>query len=155
MQSTERKVAMGWPTSAVEFLELHARIEGALKQSGMVQEKKKRAEADWKALAESLGASFFRRIFESGKADTLIGEPPRRRMRVGMRWHPEQPAAIQDVGTLFLDGVCQVRNNLAHGEKFSVTGQGWDRDEELVTQAIWVLEQALQDSDVLRACFRY
>jgi hypothetical protein len=36
----------GWPAEAVEFFTLFARVERALKESGMLKNKR-RAEADW------------------------------------------------------------------------------------------------------------
>jgi len=79
------------------------------------------------------------------RAETLIAEPPRRRMTLGLKWSPDQPPPIKTTEELFQRGICQVRHNLAHGEKFNLTGEGWDRDVALVTQSLWVLERAIEN----------
>jgi hypothetical protein len=50
-------------------------------------------------------------------------------------------AAKQDVVGLFLRGVCRVRNNIVHGEKYIVRAA--PRDDALVEQAHWVPEYAI------------
>jgi hypothetical protein len=65
-------------------------------------------------------------------------------MALGLEWFPDEPQAILTVEELFVRGVCQVPHNLAHGEKFDITGKGFDRDLALVTQSLWVLKQALE-----------
>lgn len=85
MQYIERKITLGWPQQAIEFIQLFARVEGALKQSGhLKRDKKKRAEADWTGFADSLGPEFFQYVRDSEQANTLVGEPPRRRMTRGL-----------------------------------------------------------------------
>jgi hypothetical protein len=62
---------------------------------------------------------------------------------------------ITDVGALFIRGVCQVRNNIVHGEKFVESAR--PRDYALVEEAHWVLEQAItqhQDAGTLFASLR-
>jgi hypothetical protein len=137
-------MTLGWPQSAVNFFQLYARMEGALKQTGHVKQGRKLAQADWASLAKSLGPKFFHYVRDAQMAETLIAEPPRKRMSAGSKWLPDQPPPIQTTEELFRRGVCQVRHNLAHGEKFNVTGDGWERDLTLVTQSLWVLEQAVE-----------
>lgn len=43
MQYIERKITLGWPQQAIEFIQLFARVEGALKQSGHLKRDKKNA----------------------------------------------------------------------------------------------------------------
>ena len=88
--------------------------------------------------------AFFHLVRDSKLADILIGEPPRRLMNQGLEWQPSLSPPIENVLDQFNRGICRVRHNLAHGEKFSVTGSGWNRDIALVTQALWVLERALE-----------
>ncbi|WP_051380567.1 hypothetical protein [Bradyrhizobium sp. WSM1743] len=58
---------------------LFRRFEHASKRGDFLKPKK-RAEADWRAFAESLGAEFFEEVRQSQKAPTLMHEPPRRLM---------------------------------------------------------------------------
>jgi hypothetical protein len=96
---------------------------------------------DWPLFARELGPDFFAMIAHSGKADMLIGEPPRIYYRDGgMR--PVKPEPIADVEQLMIRGVGQVRNNIVHGEKY--VDRGSKRDDDLVMQAMWVLEQAVE-----------
>lgn len=151
MQGTESKRRLGWPPEAIEFMQLYARIEGELKRVGNTKRGRKLAEADWGPLAESLGEEFFHFVRDSKLADTLVGEPPRRLMNQGLEWQPAFSPPIENVLDLFTRGICQVRHNLAHGEKFDVTGSGWDRDIALVTQALWTLERALERSPLSKS----
>jgi hypothetical protein len=142
VQSIERQLALGWPTVAIEFLQLYARKESELKRAGMIKVGRRLAEADWSRFAISLGAGFFQSVRDSKRAETLILEPPRR-LNADLQWDPVHPRPLENVEDLFARGVCRVRHNLAHGEKFNVTGQGWDRDLALVTESKWVLQRLL------------
>jgi len=121
-------------------------MEGALTKAGHRKVDQRLAKADWDAFAKTLGPEFFVQIRDSHRADTLLSEPPRRRMNEGFNWHPEHPQPIKDTQDLFRRGVCQVRHNLAHGEKFSVTGESWDRDVALVEGSLSVLRLAGEKS---------
>lgn len=76
MQNPSHAVALGWPKSAIEFFQLYARVEGALKQNDHVKKGRKLAEADWTSFAKSLGPNFFLRVQDTQRAETLIAEPP-------------------------------------------------------------------------------
>ncbi len=132
-----------WPPSAHKFVMLFARMERRLKDAGQLKQHKNVAEADWRAFARSLPSDFFSRVLESGRARNLINEPPRTRASTGRVFIPQFPRPLGDVVELFVKGVCRVRNNLVHGEKFGSTGPEWDRDEVLTREAHWVLEQAI------------
>ena len=54
---------------------------------------------------------------------------------------PDVQDPITGVVPLFIRGVCQVRNNIVHGEKFVESAR--PRDHALVLEANWVLEQAI------------
>lgn len=143
-----RLFALGWPDEAVRFIQLFASVEGELKQRGDTKRGRRLAEADWRSFSNLLGADFFEFVRSSLKAQTLISEPPRRRMNEGLKWMPEHPAPIENVEDLFVRGVCAVRNNLAHGEKFRITGLGWGRDAALVNEALWTLAEAIERTKI-------
>lgn len=136
------------PQRALAFRDLFARVEHVLRRNGYTRADRPKAEIDWRRFAEHLGDAFFAYVVEASAADTLIGEPPRAFHREG-GWQPENPAPIKNVVELFLRGVCQVRNNIEHGEKFVI--EEGSRSEALVDEAHWVLEQAtLQHSGLKR-----
>jgi hypothetical protein len=138
-----------WPHPAEKFLKLFAHTEGRLKKRGDLIKGRKHAEADWMPLADALGADFFAHVRGSGAADMLMNRPPRKRM-ADLCWAPENPAPIGDVRELFRRGLCQVRNNLAHGEKFVVDGDDLKRDIVLIEQSLWALEQAIEKCEGLK-----
>jgi hypothetical protein len=72
----------------------------------------------------------------------LIGEPPRILMTDGLEFQPARPEPLEGVVDLFVRGVCQVRHNYFHGEKFVGRGESAARDHALVRQALWVLNLA-------------
>ena len=57
--------------------------------------------------------------------------------------------ALDDVIN-FRNGVCQVRNNLFHGEKFRGSEQSSERDAALVAESEWVLRLVLEKLPQLR-----
>ncbi len=128
------------PEHAAEFMELFARLEHALRRNGYVRKDRERAEVSWRAFATDLGERFFLQVLESREARTLIGEPPRVYVR-GRGMQPEVQEPITDVVQLFSRGVCQVRNNIVHGEKY--VDLATSRDNALVREAHWVLQQAV------------
>ena len=77
---------------------------------------------------------------DSDRAVTLVAEPPRIYYR-GRGMLPEVQEPITDAVQLFVRGVCQVRNNIVHGEKYVELAT--PRDDALVKEANWVLEQAV------------
>jgi hypothetical protein len=91
--------------------------------------------------ADELGEPFLVHARGSGHADTLINGPPRR-LDVDLKWQPTTQQPIEDVVGLFLRGVCQVRNNIVHGEKYIDAHD--PRDDALVVGAAWVLEEAIE-----------
>jgi hypothetical protein len=143
MKASPKQEAVPWPEVAHAFISLFAQLEKSLKDSGQIKRGRKVAEADWSAFADSLGSAFFDRVQQSGKAENLIKEPPRRRMADGLVFSPETPLPLGNIQDLIVLGVCRVRNNLVHGEKFGVSGVGWERDEILTREARWVLQKAV------------
>lgn len=129
------------PPEADALVERYRRFEHALKRAGFVDPNDKRASANWSEFARAPGEDFFVEARDSGEAPTLIAEPPRILMRETMTFEPTEPEPIKDVVDLFRRGVCMVRNNHLHGEKF-ISEPGLGRDVALVQAALAVLERA-------------
>lgn len=131
------------PNEAAQvFLHDFMRTEYALKRSGYLRKNKEIAEADWECYAKNLGGHFFNHIVENGFAKTLIGHPPRR-LLAKLNWAPKDPNPIENVHQLIINGVCRIRNNYIHGEKFTGGPEGqWERDTLLVAEAQSVLNEA-------------
>jgi hypothetical protein len=138
------------PAHALAFRDLFALGEHALRRCGYVRANRPKAEIDWQKFANELGEPFFSEVVKSGMAVTLIGEPPRALHRNG-EWLPKNQSPISNVVELILRGVCQVRHNIEHGEKY-VEPEG-ARSDALVNEAHWVLERAIETLPALRAAF--
>jgi hypothetical protein len=129
------------PEHATAFTHLFARVEHTLRRNGYSREDNERAVVSWRKFAGELGDLFFEYVLAARQANTLISEPPRIFYRErGMQ--PEVQHPITGVVPLFIRGVCQVRNNIVHGEKFVESAR--PRDHALVLEANWVLEQAIK-----------
>jgi len=129
------------PEHAIRFRERFAHVENLLRRAGYVQQKRRsRALVDWVKFAREFNADFFLYVQGSQQANTLLSEPPRV-LDAHITWQPLNQTPIADVVELFQRGVCQVRNNIVHGEKYIDSHDR--RDDELVSQAAWVLEQAI------------
>ena len=129
------------PEHVIRFRERFAHVENLLRRAGYVQQRQRsRAFVDWVKFANELGADFFLYVRASQQATTLLNEPPRV-LDAQLIWQPPNQTPIADVAGLFQKGVCQVRNNIVHGEKFVDSHDR--RDDELVSQAAWVLERAI------------
>ena len=125
---------------AAELMQMFARLEHGLRRNGYARRDRQVALIDWARFASELGEPFFAAARDSGNAAVLIRVPPRVYHRdKGLL--PEQPPPIANVGELFVRGVCQVRNNIAHGEK--LVELATQRDHDLVRDALWVLTQAI------------
>src|SRR5689334_12221695 len=103
------------PEHAAAFMTLFARVEHTLRRNGYVRPDQDRAVVDWRKFAEELGGRFFVYIRDSGRATTLVAEPPRVYYR-GQGLLPVIQKPITNIVQLFTRGVCQVRNNIVHGE---------------------------------------
>lgn len=130
--------------AANAFATDYRHLEYALKRAPEYRRKNKAtAEADWGAFATALGPTFFDQIVRSGVAKNLIGKPPRRLLN-DMKWAPTNPAPLSNVSELIINGVCRVRHNYFHGEKFTGASEGqWDRDITLIQEAHAVLVEAI------------
>jgi len=138
--------------AATQFRKLFEDMEHALKRAGFKKPNQDYAEADWNAFARHLGKNFFLEVQSCGKAADLLQERPRK-LTKDLQWGPKQPVPINSVIELFENGVCRVRNNLVHGEKYKGLPKVQQRDEVLVVQSKWVLELALAKSPDLQKHF--
>ncbi len=126
----------------LEFLELFGNLEQEIKRKGYLRNRPD-AQANWHKFAQNfLGDIFFSQVNEKGIADTLISEPPRKLMAEGLQWIPETPNSLSNTEELIIIGVCRIRNNFFHGEKFvgEPSLDNWERDIVLVTEALAVLK---------------
>ena len=128
------------PRHAEAFMDLVARLEHALRRHGYAREDRDIAFIDWARFARELGDDFFRTVRESGEANVLIGEPPRSYYR-NRGFMPRNSKPIETVRELITRGVIQVRNNIAHGEKY--VERATRRDDDLTKEALWVLRTAI------------
>lgn len=119
--------------------------EYTLKRSGHLRKGRRVAEADWAVFATSLGKEFYDEVVSSGIAKTLIGEPPGIFLR-DLRWTERRETPLANVTELIVEGVCRVRNNSDHGEKFRGTNGQWKRDFQLISEARLVLALAMRRS---------
>lgn len=135
-----------------EFEALYRKVERALVYSGYMQGHKKYADADWKKFANELGQPFLDFVKKSREATTLTTEPPKQLLKMGhIPGWVEVCKDYQTVEDLFLSGICQVRNNVAHGHKYVGTEADKRRDDKLTGQATWVLHRAIERNDKIRA----
>jgi hypothetical protein len=140
------------PKAAISFFVVFSRFEYALKRARYLRGKNK-AEADWNRLAGELGQAFLTRVQLSGEATTFLEKPPKKQVvRDGLLDWKMMPSIESAHGLLL--AVCRVRNNLFHGGKYgSGPAPEISRDEKLLTEAIRVLEMALDARPELRAMF--
>jgi hypothetical protein len=130
------------PLHATALTNLFAEVEYALRRNGYVRRDQPKAFIDWALFARELGEEFFSEVRDSGRAVELVREPPRAYYRdIGL--HPEMPDPIGGIVDLFVRGVCQVRNNIEHGEKFVESAT--PRDHALTREALWVLKKAIAE----------
>ena len=139
---------------ARKFADLYGRFEYALKRTGHLKKGRPNAQADWASFAGSLGAAFFEEVRSSGVANILINDPPRKQMSEGLKWTRSEPAKLNSVEELFLQGVCRVRNSYAHGEKFKGNPAQSERDAKLVSDALTVLNLAKSHNEEVASLIR-
>lgn len=122
------------------FIILFGEYEFTLKRRGFLQSGLDHAQADWNAFSRYLGQDFFEKVREAGIANTLIHTPPGKLMRE-LNWkRPDRPLATTQ--ELLVQGVCRVRNSVAHGEKGRPGEAQSARNAALVAEAFAVLELA-------------
>lgn len=139
---------------AVKFLATFLRFEFALKEAGFGPENGD-ARVEWGRVTKQLGAGFFARVEESGKACTLMQKPPKKQTtrNYGLEWEQKTPPkTISDL----LEAARRVRNNLVHGGKSGDPEYDADdlhRNENLIREAQWIVEQALHELPEVRGYF--
>lgn len=158
MQSTEPPTEL-LRRRALEFLELFARFEWALKTSGYVKKgKARRAEPAWDKYARSLnGVLGSAEITEA--RDLLMNKPPQVQVVTcggGLDWKDPAPVDGENGDEQLLRHVKMVRNNLFHGGKEEaargIIGNP-SRDVPLIEAATVILEACLRASPELKARF--
>jgi hypothetical protein len=140
------------PAGAVQFFKVMMRLEYALKANGYAEMNNNRLEICWDRFAnESLGMPFFNTIRDSGKANTLIDNPPSHQKKEpsgGLAFRQaEQVVSIQGL----LGALRRVRNNLFHGGKSGDVDHG--RNDALIAESIYVTTELLLVNDDLRTAF--
>jgi hypothetical protein len=139
---------------AVKFLATFLRFEFALKEACFGLENGD-AQVDWGRVTIKLGVPFFLRIKESGRADTLMKKPPKKQIAHNYALEWEQKAPPKTIADLF-EAVRRVRNNLVHGGKSGDPEYDADdprRNENLIREAQWIVEQALHELPDVRGYF--
>lgn len=148
------------PEGAQEFFLIFTRCEYALKACGLFKVENNQLKADWEEFAEDLGgAAFLDFVRASGRANTLLRQPPRKQVAVRegerelLRWRDVR--AVATVDDLFR-AVKGTRNNLVHGGKAGHPDEEpahRERGAVLIAEARWVLLEALERHDEVRFSF--
>lgn len=140
------------PNGASRFFATFARFEFALKVVNFfLVDNKGSVRADWDRFAGQLPASFFQSIAASGKANTLLNEPPKKQTIVAGSLDFKTQSKPRNTLELFV-AIRRMRNNLFHGGK-SGDPEGTERNERLISEAHWVIEQALLAHEEVRYAF--
>jgi hypothetical protein len=125
------------------FLGIFLRFEFALKERGFCP-RSGDALVEWGRVTKELGQAFFTRVSESPEAATILQRPPKKQVSDNycLDWKVQRPPA--NIQELF-EAVRRVRNNLVHGGKSNPEHDPDDplRNEKLVREAKWIVEQAL------------
>jgi hypothetical protein len=133
------------PVDPISFRLLMERVDNALQNCGMILPGGGAAMADWKQFAAKLGEQFFAEMKAVPITETLITQPPGKRLNVNgsAQWGgPVDP--IASVEHLFTRGVCQVRHNIVHGNKQDIG----ERDMKLIGGAHYILRAAIAEADL-------
>jgi hypothetical protein len=140
------------PDGAARFFATFARFEFALKDQNFLSiDSKGTVAADWDRFAAEMSADFFGSIVASRKADTLLNNPPKKQIIVAGALDFKRQTKPKNVVELFV-AIRRMRNNLFHGGK-SGDPEGKERNEQLIAESQWTLEQALHAHDDLRWSF--
>jgi hypothetical protein len=146
----EQEIANNLPPAAMAFFILFSRFECALKRAKYIQAD---ASAAWDRFGKELGKGFFDQVKATGKAKTLLENPPKKQVVAngGLGWKPMKPPSTS---VELLVAIRRARNNLFHGGKYS-TGFEADisRDQTLLEESRWVLHRALEASAQVQVYF--
>jgi len=133
------------PVDPISFRLLMERVDNALQNCGMIVPGGGAAMVDWKQFSASLGEHFFAAMRAVPITETLINQPPGKRLNIkgSAQWSdPADP--ITCVEHLFTRGVCQVRHNIVHGNKQDLG----ERDMKLIGGAHYILRAAIAETDL-------
>ena len=140
------------PDGAAKFFATFARFEFALKDQNLfLVDNRGAVRADWDRFAGQLPPEFFASIVASGRADTLLNEPPKKQTIVAGSLDFIEQNEPQNTLELLV-AIRRMRNNLFHGGK-SGDPEGKERNELLISEAHWVIEQTLLAHDHVRYSF--
>jgi hypothetical protein len=139
---------------AIKFVGTFLRFEFALKESRFGLEDGE-ARVEWGRVTKELGEGFYRRIQESRKAETIMRRPPKKQVlrHNELDWEPQKPPG--NIHELFVS-IRRVRNNLLHGGKSGGPEndpKDLNRNEKLIREAQWIIEQALHQMGEVRNHF--
>jgi hypothetical protein len=138
-----------YPRNALNFFKIMMRLEYALKAAGFARNQNGSVEVCWDNFAnQELGRDFFDQVVKSGMVGTLKGDPPKfQKLSDDNRLYFAPANAVTNVQEL-IGAVRRVRNNLFHGGKSGIVDH--ERSELLIEESIYVVEQSLLASGIVR-----
>jgi hypothetical protein len=139
---------------AQKFIGTFLRFEFALKEDGFCP-KRGDALVEWGRVITKLGPTFFETIRKSGKAETILQQPPKKQISLDHRLDWQSQGTPNNIHELF-EAIRRVRNNLVHGGKSGDPENDPDnpgRSEILIREAQWIIEQAILYLDNVRSYF--
>ena len=142
-----------YPAEADRLFKVMMRLEFALKEIGFCRAaNNQNTGVDWDRFAnERLGTPFFNTIIEEGTLCVLVQSPPKHQTiddQGNLAW--KTVAAVSNIQEL-VGSIRRVRNNLFHGGKSGDPDR--DRNEDLVADALRVIDAVLKNDDDLRMMF--
>ena len=133
------------------FFAAFARFEYSLMRCGYLIHEDGLAYPDWHRLSDELGNDFFVEVRDAHQIRTLIYDQPKRLIaRNGVAGFGPPLPIVSNVRDLFTSAK-QVRHNLFHGNKLFAANR--TRDQQLMREVLWLLEQILQQRPTLKAIF--
>lgn len=140
------------PADAVRFFKIMMRLEYALKAIGFAEmDRNNRLAVSWTRFVNECLDGFFQEMRDSGKANTLITQPPSHQEIDANRVLSFRAAgAVRDTSAL-IGALQRVRNNLFHGGKAGDPDH--NRNDILIAEAIEVITEMLLRHNTLREAF--
>ncbi|NWE74938.1 hypothetical protein [Pseudomonas yamanorum] len=162
MNLVEEALEAELPKLAMDFFVVFSRFECALKRSGTYAVGSvDRVAPDWDGFSRDLGPDFLNDVIAQGIAPVLIGNPPKKQVRLAngaLGW--KDVGAVDSTDDLFL-AIRRARNNLVHGGKYQDGGaghvdfvEGSERNDALLGQALAVMAFALKTRPDIHILFR-
>ncbi len=142
------------PKGGVKFVSTFLRFEFALKECGFCP-RDGDAKVNRGRMTAQLGDGFYAFISRSAEAQTILAKPPKGQIFQDHRLSWRDCAPPKNAQELF-EAVRRVRNNLVHRGKAGdreFDPEDPQRDEKLLHEAQWIIEQALLDMDQVRDYF--